>query len=72
MSRVVGLRGVFQQSRVPNMRKAVSGNAAQAGVGKVIHLAAAVLLNRTRGHVLGASVAIEARQHLVDKYLVHV
>ena len=68
VSRVVGLRSVFQHARVPDMRKPEIADAFQHFGRKVIEFAAAVLVNAAAGNVIGRRVAVKAGQHLVYRY----
>ena len=66
--RIVGLRGVLEQARVPNVGIAKLADAAEDGSGEVVHFAAAVLLDAAAGYVGRLLVAIQARQDLVNHY----
>ena len=65
---VVRLCGVFQEACVPDVGEAKLSDAVQGGSGKVFHLAASVFLYGAAGLVGGILVAIQAGQHLVNKY----
>ena len=68
VGRVVGLRGVFQHARVPDMRKSEILDAFQRFGRKVAQFAAAILVNVAAGNIICRRVAVKAGQHLVYRY----
>ena len=68
VGRVVGLRGVFQHARVPDMRKSEILDAFQHFGREIAQFAAAILVNVAAGNIVCRRVAVKAGQHLVYRY----
>ena len=65
--RVVGLSCMFQESGVPYMRKAISGNALKLFVGEVIHFSDSVSRNVSVVDICCLSISIESGKNLIDE-----